>query len=85
MKKGSSSLDVPGMLVLASRTQLDAFPSKILCGLVRENNAAFTINDKFTHGAMRADPQLVNGLHEGVSILVRDSGSMPSCAPADHM
>ena len=74
------------MLVLASWTQLDAFPSKILRGLVRENNAAFTISNEFPHGAMRADPQLVNAFHEGLDILVRtNTGGMASCAPTDHV
>ena len=38
------------------------------------------------HGAVHADPKLVDGCHEGFSILVRDdSGNMPTCAAADHV
>ena len=35
---------------------------------------------------MKADPYFVDGLHEGLRVLVRDnSGDMPSCTSADHV
>ena len=57
------------MLVLASRAQLDALPGK----------------DELPHRAMVTDPYFVEGLHEGLRVLVRnDSDGMPSGASADH-
>ena len=35
---------------------------------------------------MKTDPYFINGLHEGLSVLVRDdSGGVPSGASADHV
>jgi hypothetical protein len=74
------------MLILASRAQLDTLPGKVLCGPVRQNDAAFTVRDELPHRAMKTDPYLVNGFHEGLRVLVRnDSGGIPYGASADHV
>ena len=74
------------MLIFASGAQLDAFSRKVLLGLVGENDAAFTVGDELPHRAMHTDPKIINCLHEGLGVLVRDnSGCMPPGTPADHV
>ena len=45
-----------------------------------------SVGNELPHGAMHTDPEIIDRLHEGLGVLVRDrSGCIPPGTPADHV
>ena len=83
-KKGPASLNVPGVLVLASGTKGDAFACKELPGFIGQNYASFAVRDELAHRSMDGAPRLVDGSDQCVCFLVGDdAGGVPSGAATD--